>query len=139
MSNTPQDQDQEYTPITGIAPLPMYVLQTRHPFTELPRVVEYIVMTEQIPQEKEGMIYACMKRLTLPDSGIMAYCNVITEETCAGCGRPTCRAHWSPKTLFVHDREGKGIYQLCQQCSFLPREDVEALRALRLRLNDPWS
>jgi hypothetical protein len=136
MSNTPQDQ--EYTPIIGIAPHPMYEQDTKQPFTELPRerIVEYIVMTEQIPQGEEGMVYACMKRVTLPGSGLMAYCNAITEDTCAGCGRPTCNAHWSPKTLFVHDREGKGIYQLCQQCSFLPREDVEALRALRLRLND---
>jgi hypothetical protein len=104
------------------------------PFTTLtpPKKHKIIFLIEpQIPGEED----ACLHLVRIPHSGYVVCCNAPAQEDCIACGRPTCQAHFSERTLYVQDREGIGDFLLCQHCATHTREDLDALRQLRLSMN----
>lgn len=77
----------------------------------------------------------CMHLVRIPNSGYLVCCNAQTEQYCSACGRPTCPAHFSERTLYVRDHAFPGFYPLCCQCAQLAREELEIVRQLRLSLS----
>jgi hypothetical protein len=90
-----------------------------------------LLVEQQLPGDEEE----CMHLVRIPNSGYLVLCDAPTGEDCIVCGRPTCPAHFSGRTLFVRDQEKISEYPVCVSCSPLPYQHLEALRQARLILN----
>jgi hypothetical protein len=106
----------------------------QRPFTDIiiPKKPKMLLVVEpqQPGTEDDGM-----HLVRIPNSGYQVCCNASTEEDCVACGRPTCPAHFSTRTLYVQDCEGHGSFALCWKSAQLLREELEIIRQLRLSLN----
>jgi hypothetical protein len=111
-------------------------MTTQHqPFTAITIPVRAKILL-LVELQQPGTEDDCLHLVRIPNSGYQVCCNASTEEHCIACGRPTCPAHFSERTLYVQDHEVPGEYQLCCQCAQLTREELEIVRELRLSLNN---
>jgi hypothetical protein len=72
----------------------------------LPKKHKVLLLVEpQLPGTDDD----CMHLVRIPNSGYLVCCNASTEDECIVCGRPTCPAHFSARTLYVQGREGNRL------------------------------